>query len=726
MRSKHAATLPMLQLSVLLALSSLALAKSCENVPLSFSTTVDLLASRNRVDVGSVTVTLENGDLSVTYTVKPSCKLADDIHVNLISTSSEMGISEIPRPGRFPCKKPASGSSESITCPISTFSIDDCCADELRLFLHGVVICDGKEDTAFGGSSLCSTRRWCNFEDVPVDISCDVCNECSTSDAACVPVMDGLQPTECSTRSCAGNKPTSQSCQNGQCVTATAAPCPLCTECDSGDCENLMDGSMPTGCDDEGCDNNSPFKESCMGGSCETVISTPCPVCNECSSGACMALADGTMPTGCDDEGCDNNSPFKESCMGGSCETVTSTPCPVCNECSSGACMALADGTMPTGCDDEGCDNNSPFKESCMGGSCETVTSTPCPVCNECSSGACMALADGTMPTGCDDEGCDNNSPFKESCMGGSCETVTSTPCPVCNECSSGACMALADGTMPTGCDDEGCDNNSPFKESCMGGSCETVTSTPCPVCNECSSGACMASADGSKPTGCDGVECFNAITPGEFECDGGACKLKELPPCDECNLCDTHTVECVFNTTSPMGEVCSTCGEICTPQDGGIGACEDRCNGQQCTLGDVDEEDVCGGGCQDDTDCAADEDCIEGVCVDSSICNASKRALCDTVFMDLSGTDSNSGKCCPATSACVKNVLNLDENSVCSTECGAQCDFLANAGSTNVREVYCVFGDETSTTLTAANLPKCADLAANIPNDCDNLNVCD
>ncbi|PXF41898.1 hypothetical protein BWQ96_08380 [Gracilariopsis chorda] len=573
MGSKPSTTLPVLQLSVLLALTSLALAESCENVPLSFSTTVDLLASNDRVDVGSVTVTLENGDLSATYTVIPSCTLVDDIHVNLISTSSDLGISEIPRPGRFPCKKPASGSSESITCPISAFSIDDCCADDLRLFLHAVVVCGGVEDTAFGGSSLCSTERWCNFEDVAVDISCDVCNECSTSDAACVPVMDGLQPTECSTKSCSGNQPTSQSCQNGQCVTATAAPCPLCKECNSGDCVNVMGGSTPTGCDEKGCTDNSPFEKSCMNGECATVTSTPCPVCNECNSGACSAVTDGSMPTGCDEKGCTDNSPFEKSCMNGECATVTSTPCPVCNECSTGACSAVTDG---------------------------------------------------------------------------------------------------------------------------------------------------------SKPTGCDSMECFNAVTPGEYECVGGECKLKALTPCDECDLCDDQSVKCVFNTTSSMGEVCSTCGEICTPQEDGTGACVDRCSGQECTFGIIDEEDVCGEGCQDDSDCTADEDCIEGVCVDSSICTASKRALCDTVFQDLSGTSSNSGKCCPATAACVKNVLNLDENSVCSTECGAQCSATANAGSTNVREIYCVFGDETSTELTAADLPKCADLAESIPNDCSELNVCD
>ena len=47
---------------------------------------------------------------------------------------------------------------------------------------------------------------------------------------------------------------------------------------------------------------------------------------------------------------------------------------------------------------------------------------------------------------------------------------------------------------------------------------------------------------------------------------------------------------------------------------------------------------------------CGEDEDCIDGVCVESGICTAKKEAMCDDAYAAVSGKKNQRAKCCPDT----------------------------------------------------------------------------
>ena len=90
-----------------------------------------------------------------------------------------------------------------------------------------------------------------------------------------------------------------------------------------------------------------------------------------------------------------------------------------------------------------------------------------------------------------------------------------------------------------------------------------------------------------------------------------------------------------VFEETLPCKKKCSLPGNWTGAADA---TALERCT-NECTSC-VDNPGACG----------EDEDCIDGVCVESGICTAKKEAMCDDAYAAVSGKKNQRAKCCPDT----------------------------------------------------------------------------
>ena len=80
--------------------------------------------------------------------------------------------------------------------------------------------------------------------------------------------------------------------------------------------------------------------------------------------------------------------------------------------------------------------------------------------------------------------------------------------------------------------------------------------------------------------------------------------------------------------------------------------------------------------------------------CVEAGVCTARKNQICDNAWFLVSGSSDQRAKCCPDTSGCVKNALEIVNNSVCSTKCGA-CLGEVGGGLNKVPIVFCEFAED-------------------------------
>ena len=99
---------------------------------------------------------------------------------------------------------------------------------------------------------------------------------------------------------------------------------------------------------------------------------------------------------------------------------------------------------------------------------------------------------------------------------------------------------------------------------------------------------------------------------------------------------------------------------------------------------------------CPEDTDCIIIGDNAEGRCVDSGLCTADKKTLCDEAFSVVTGRTDNRAKCCPASSGCVRTRIGVIATSTCSVNCG-DCLSDANIQSTYIPSTFCMFGQRLS-----------------------------
>ena len=166
-----------------------------------------------------------------------------------------------------------------------------------------------------------------------------------------------------------------------------------------------------------------------------------------------------------------------------------------------------------------------------------------------------------------------------------------------------------------------------------------------------------------------------------------GGVKVGDLLTCgsnDDCGAFDGATC------SDDCKCVCSGCAS-----DDGLGACKLDCD---CPEACVDGS--CSAAC---TACNAampcpsnDQDCVNGICVDSAICTSAKNAICDAAYEAISGANNNKAKCCPASSACVKTEIGVVATSTCSNNCGTGClTSDANTGGEKgyAPSTFCSFG---------------------------------
>eukprot|EP00181_Compsopogon_caeruleus_P005148 CAMPEP_0184689988 /NCGR_PEP_ID=MMETSP0312-20130426/30958_1 /TAXON_ID=31354 /ORGANISM="Compsopogon coeruleus, Strain SAG 36.94" /LENGTH=705 /DNA_ID=CAMNT_0027147401 /DNA_START=795 /DNA_END=2912 /DNA_ORIENTATION=+ len=561
-------------------------------------------------------------------------------------------------PGLFPCKKTVTSVSSgcvqtmSVTCPLSDFNLNQCCDAHFYLFAHIVTIEGGTlTQTSWGGAKKCDTsvtKQWCAFSDVLLSAQCGTCKQC---------MIDS-----------------------------------------SGVCEALPLGSREDSrCQRVGCNGQTPFMNQCDGsGTCTNQSLSTCHPCAPCDQGQgqCSALPGGATPTGCDDVGCDGQTPFMNQCDGsGTCTNQSLSTCHPCAPCDQGQgqCSALPGGATPTGCNNVGCDGQTPFMNQCDGsGTCTNQSLSTCHPCAPCDQGQgqCSALPGGATPTGCDDVGCDGQTPFMNQCDGsGTCTNQSLSTCHPCAPCDQGQgqCSALPGGATPTGCDDVGCDGQTPFMNQCDGiGTCTNHSLSACGTCQVCTaeSGTCanVPVLIAKQPDGascCYDGDCVSGL------CSGGIC----TPVCDSSKC---------FGLVNVAGE--EVCSFLCS-------SCVQQCDGGTCNSSEA----VCTT-CSNDSDCPAGESCDGKFCSPVGICTARKNVLCDDVYSFITGKTDERAKCCPSTSGCTKDELNQTSTAVCSTTCGS-CLGVIGGTLTDYPKVLCEFKNSSL----GLGLPTCFDgIAAN------------
>ena len=179
-----------------------------------------------------------------------------------------------------------------------------------------------------------------------------------------------------------------------------------------------------------------------------------------------------------------------------------------------------------------------------------------------------------------------------------------------------------------------------------------------------------------------------------DSDCGGGTCDFDN--PTNQGN-CECKCEGCLVRTdtigtgSSSSNDVGCTLGCIC---------------GDACSSTNFNEEgatcDGTGDSCQDcstNTECPADTDCIidsgqsQGKCVDSGLCTAKKKDLCDVAYAAVSGGTNQRAKCCPATSGCIRTQIGVKATSSCSTNCGSCLGDDKLGGDIKHPITFCKFG---------------------------------
>lgn len=553
-------------------------------------------------------------------------------------------------------------------------------------------------------------------ECLPTETQCDDCKTCDASSATCTGNVDNGETDG----NCAGSvcldmyTEATRACQNGSCG-ETPSGCSECSACssgagESGSCQPVAQGETTPGCESECTGDKTAVMKSCNLGNCEETTET-CGDCKSCDPET--ATCGGTTPNDEPDGNCSGTictGPSEEAtlvCRNGKCEE-NPAECGTCQSCDanpreSGSCSNVETGETTPSCNGRSCVGGAVVTMTCDAGTCMSDTEN-CPTCTTCSGGICTNVESGSAE-GCENT-CDGNTAVQKTCQDGTC-VPTSEDCGVCRRCEEGQCVTLSG--PQDGCNSAVCEDGLRGSQSCVDGKCEfEVGEGACSLCQECTNGSCTPLQDG-QIEGCSGPACADGNTLGQQQCKSGMCDIVSTTACGACNTCDASG-NCVYDSSTSTQEVCNICGEQCTAQPDGTGSCQQVKNcasNQICMTGATDDQDTCVpvDTCTTNADCETSESCVGGKCVSDAECTSEKKKFCDDLFKALGGT-SNESKCCPDTSACVKNALNLSANSVCSTECGARCDPNTSTGD-GVKEVFCRFGDSTSPQV--SNVPLCS-----------------
>ena len=444
-------------------------------------------------------------------------------------------------------------------------------------------------------------------------------------------------------------------------------PCLLNSDCASGLCVSLPDGSKrcakPCG---EGCPSGFIQQEidqatdaDASAGDTEPVKICICvpnevPGClpspetcdgedNDCDGKTDEDLCDDDNP--CTDDGCD---PEQASDLSDGCTaTFNDVNCDDGMVCTGdGQCVGgLCQGGPPKDCDDG---------STCTADSCDP------------DSGECLHAS---LSGPCDDA---NNCTKGDACLDGVCLPGPATSCDDGNICTDDSCPpevgACAFVANELDCDDgDACTQG----DECKDGACDPGDEPDCDDNNPCTTDSCDPALVSDLSKGCTSVSAADLCDDGDpctvgDGCDSGGCKPGQPANCDDGNgcttdSCDSKSGDCKHALKSEK-EVCDD-GDPCTKNDacnhdhlcvGELTKCDD---GKPCTIDACDKNTgqcthVAGSGlsCDDGNGCTLGDACFEGICL------SGKAKLCDdSLGCTDDSCDSKTGKCvfAPNTKAC-------------------------------------------------------------------------
>lgn len=299
-----------------------------------------------------------------------------------------------------------------------------------------------------------------------------------------------------------------------------------------------------------------------------------------------------------------------EQCDGSACCTAG------CTFSAAGAAHAACTDLTPADCQVAACDGAG----TCAQTQAAAADGAACGdgVCNQCTAGTCGASAAGAPGPGC---------------------TGTAGECSIADVCDgAGACATgdLAAGTACTDATPTDC-----RLAQCTGtGTCNQTQGTVANgagcgdgVCDQCSAGACVATAAGVPGPGCAGAanDCSTADA-----CDGGgACTTGDFPAGTACT--DLTPTDCRAAQCSGAG----SCNQAAVNRADGIGCGDGVCN--QCASGScvASAAGAAGPGCTAGaTGCSAADTCNGGGACQPNHLGA--NVVCD----DTTPTDCRDARC--------------------------------------------------------------------------------
>ncbi len=488
------------------------------------------------------------------------------------------------------------------------------------------------------------------------------------------------------------------------------------------------------------------------GGNC------PCQVDSDCASGLCLTLPDGTMQcaTPCDDE-CptgweqnevkvDNpkyvpdvddgdvpsNQPQLTVCFCTPAAVENCLPSPeICdgedNDCDGETDEDLCDDGNPcteNNCDPEkatalshgctatnltiGCEDGNPctIDDTCGGGSCHTGGPKDCDDGSMCSADSCDETTGDCLhepiPGPCDDSSVCTNG---DMCQGIVCIPGPVTSCDDANLCTDDSC------DPQSGCQHDNnaveCDDGDACTvgDACENASCAAGKTTECDDGNPCTANKCdpalvVGLSDGCTLTWLGGVCSDDDPCTLLDECVDGVCVSGGLPDCDDQNpctddACDKGSGKCTSvprAAGSPCddGNACTT-GDACSEEGVCLAKLKDCNDGKNCTVDICDKntglctyENNSGAACQDGDGCTLGDACIGGNCV-----SGAKKLCDDSLPCTDDSCDSKTGNCvfapnaapcndgnpCTKKDGCVggkcvgSDMLLCDDGNVCTKE---------------------------------------------------------
>lgn len=427
-----------------------------------------------------------------------------------------------------------------------------------------------------------------------------------------------------------------------------------------------------------------------------------CAIGADCTSGRC---AEGRCASATCHDGLMNGTESGVDCGGGGCAACDAGEgCARDTDCASRLCDAASSTCIAAGCDD-GVRNGDETDVDCGGSCIGCLDGVSCDLAVDCLTGYCDASGTCATPT-CDD-GVRNGDELGVDCGGGDCPgCADGGPCLASSDCTSGVCDS-ASGTCAAATCTDGVANGDETDVDCGGATCPACTSgAGCASVVDCLSGVC---APGSMT--CAAPSCTDGVLNGDetdVDCGGGTC-----PRCGDGSACTTRT-DCESRICPRSSGTCSRA------------TCSDR-------VRNADETGVdCGGStcpaCDDGVGCAADIDCMSGVCSPAArvclgpscsdgVVNGDEIAVdcggscpgCGEGSPCSAGADCSSMVCalesCAAPS-CTDGVLNGDETDV---DCGGPVCRSCSSGKA------CVVGGDCTSFVCGAgsstcSVPSCAD----------------